>query len=441
MVLASAARCIVLERRKSQKIVFRFHLRTAAVIMLSHIITAIIGIASLRLLTGLATSKVFGEANLIMTFLTVISHAAMAPFSATVLRYQTDASARNVGDEFAAQAMAWSLASSGVVAAIIALGLVSWNWFGEASTALGTAAVITWLISSAAKNVVTGRLHAERRQLAFALQSVLEAMLLATFTAGALAIRPSSDMYLVGQAGAVAVTTAMVICTAPWPVLSGLKWPSRRGGFLEKVAGYGSNFAPLAIFGFLANVSDRYVLGFSLGPAAVGQYVAAFAISSRGIIMGNAALSDFFRPLLFDAENQADHDKARRVFLAWAAAGACMGVCALATIFYLGDVIVYMVLAQEYRIGAVEIMMWVVVGFAINGVTQIFENRLLSLGASIQLILPLVIGGSSNLVFSIILVSLSGVPGAAKASCASFAVQALVTGVILWIRLKERNPV
>lgn len=415
-----------------------FNLRLGTAIISGHVATALIGIASLRLLTGLAPNYVFGEANLIMTFLVVLSQLTTSPFSATILRYQMDASARNVGDQFYADAIAWSVAASIALSAAVVFAYFLSTRLGDALPSWALAATGAWVVASAVKSIATSRLHAERRQFAFATYAVLEATLLAGCTAGALAVAASSSMYLLGQTVAVVAVTTVVIFTAPWPPLHGIRWPSTRGDFFKDVLAYGIHFAPLAVFGFLANIGDRYVLGYLLGPAAVGQYVAAFAISSRGLTMTNSALNDYFRPMLFDAENRSDGEATKRIFQSWIAASACIGGSAIVFIATLGSTIVYFLLADGYRLGAVEIMMWVAFAFTINGITQIIENRLLAFGASRKLIIPIIVGGAANVLFSIVLISMNGVVGAAQATCASFAIQGIATAFILRARLRHK---
>jgi O-antigen/teichoic acid export membrane protein len=270
--------------------------------------------------------------------------------------------------------------------------------------------------------------------------AVAEAFLLAACTVAALKFSPTSEMYLAGYAGGGVCLAVICVIVAPWPVLTWLTWPSRRSRFFEKVLSYGVAFTPLAALGWLSNLADRYTLGFFLGTAAVGQYLAAFAVANRGMALASGGMADLFRPMLFEAENRGDRATAHRVFIAWLVATSLASIAALIAIYFLGAWIAWIVLSASYRSGSTEIMLWITFGYGIYGLTQIIECRLLSLHASARLILPLAFGGIANLAFSVAFVPWMGIVGAAQASCASFSVQAIVTTLALMNRLKKREP-
>jgi O-antigen/teichoic acid export membrane protein len=194
----------------------------------------------------------------------------------------------------------------------------------------------------------------------------------------------------------------------------------------------------MSLLNTVANLADRYTLAWLLGPAAVGLYLAPFAIANRAMALVANPLTDLFRPLLFDAENRADDAQARRVLTAWLAASVVIGLIALAGIAVFGRFIADWVLAREYRDGAVAIMLWISLAYAIHGITQVLENRILSLSRSAHLLLPMTLGAAANLLFSILLVPWAGVIGAAQANCASFIVRALCTAALLYYARRRR---
>ncbi len=418
---------------------FRSHIHPASAIFIGYISISLIGIASLRMITELAPLHVFGEANLIVTALLLVQQIVMAPFYNTVLRYQTEFSDPVISNEFSLEALAWSLVSTAALTAVVVLCLYVWSCFSGRSVGIIMIAAGFWLLAGSIKTTVMYRFHAERRQPTFMSLAVLEAFLLAAGPVSALQFSPTSDMYLAGYASGGICLAVISILVAPWPVLSGLKWPSRRSRFFEKVVSYGAAFSPLAALGWLSNLADRYTLGFFLGSAAVGQYLAAFAVANRGMALASGGMAELFRPMLFEAENRGDREKARRVFLVWLVATTIASIAALIAIYFLGSWVAWLVLSETYRSGSTEIMLWITLAYGIYGLTQIVECRLMSLHASTQLILPLAIGGIANLVFSVALIYWVGIIGAAQASCASFAVQATVTTLILVFHLRHRD--
>jgi len=418
---------------------FQAHIRPASAIFIGHVCISLIGIVSLRLITELAPLHVYGEANLIVTALLLGQQIVIAPLYNTILRYQTESNDPGAGNEFSRQALAWSLSAAAALGVVVAVCLLLWSFLS--GRAVGTIAVAAglWLLAGSVKTTIMYRFHAERRQPTFMALAVAEAFLLAAGTAVALKLSPTSEMYLLGYAGGGICLAVICVVVAPWPVLPGLKLPSRRSRFFEKVMSYGLAFSPLAALGWLSNLADRYTLGLFLGSAAVGQYLASFAVANRGMTLASGGMADLFRPMLFEAENRGDRGKAGRVFFAWLAATLLASIAALIAIYFFGAWIAWIVLSESYRSGSTEIMLWITFGYGISGLTQIVECRLLSLHASSRLILPLAFGGIANLVFSLVLVPWVGVIGAAQATCCSFAVQALVTTWVLIRRLRKRK--
>jgi O-antigen/teichoic acid export membrane protein len=157
------------------------------------------------------------------------------------------------------------------------------------------------------------------------------------------------------------------------------------------------------------------------------------------MLLVNAGLCDLFRPLLFDAENRNDDAGARRVFANWLLASAALGAAAIGAVHWFGAVLAGLLLAPEYRAGAAEIMLWVSFGYAASGLTQVVENRLLSLGHSARLLLPMICGAAANVACSVVLIGRNGIDGAAQATCASSVLQGLATVCFLLHALRRRR--
>jgi Na+-driven multidrug efflux pump len=101
------------------------------------------------------------------------------------------------------------------------------------------------------------------------------------------------------------------------------------------------------------------------------------------------------------------------------------------TIAVAGPLIAQILLADEYRAGALAVMIWVSGAYAIYSVTQVLECRVLSYGRSAMLLLPMILGAISNLALSFWWISRHGIVGAAQATFASFLVQGVATMAIV----------
>jgi O-antigen/teichoic acid export membrane protein len=417
-------RAALLERRSL--------IRSGTLVVGSSVAIALVNTLALRLYTELAPARTFGEFNLVQTALMLGTQLFVAPFTNTQLRYQTEAQASGAAGAFTREALHWSLCSASVLGAIACFACLFCGRLGGPKLGFGVAAAsVAWVCATTVRNVFMGRLQAEQRRLLYGSLAVLEALALVLTTVIALHVRVSTSSFLIGQ---VAAPVALVLVGSwihPWTRLRRTASHTQRTEFRRRAVQYGLPFAPAAIGAWLSNLADRYVLGLLMGAAAVGQYVAPAAIASRAMILLNGTLNDFFRPMLFDAENRGERRRARSVFLSWIGVSAAVGCAAVAVVVLAGSIVIRVLLASEYRTGAVPIMAWIAVGYGVYGVTQVFETRLLSLGRSAQLIATMAAGAVANLALSALLIPRHGTLGAAQASCLSFLVQSLATAAFL----------
>jgi O-antigen/teichoic acid export membrane protein len=247
------------------------------------------------------------------------------------------------------------------------------------------------------------------------------------------------ESFLLGQALAIVVLLAVIIATEKGAASILRIFGPANAGLLSRAWSYGAPFAPISFLSWLANLGDRYTLAFLLGTETTGRYVAPFSVASRPMGLASGALCDLFRPILFDAENRGDSRHARRIFVGWIASSIVLSAAALTVIYFGGGLIIRLLLAPDYRNGAVTIMLWVALGYAFCGVTGVVENRLFSLGHSGRVILPMIIGALGNVTLSFVLIRLHGIVGAAQATCGSFVLQSLATIGFLLHALSGRS--
>jgi O-antigen/teichoic acid export membrane protein len=413
-------------------------LRTGALVLAGHVAVAVVGVGALRLYTELAPPRVFGEANLLLSALGLGMQVVIAPFTASQLRFHTQAQARGEAVQFTRESLVWALRAALLLAICCSVGFALWRqWHGQSGEIVAAGASAIWLLAMTARNVLMSRLQAERRQATYTAIQVFEAIFLAGLTALALKQSATIGAFVVGQALAIVLLLVLLARFAPWPKASMEKRGRVHAGFLSKVLSYGVPFVPMSLLTWVANLADRYAVAFLLGASAVGEYVAPFAIASRGMALVNVGLNDFFRPILFDAENQREPAKAQHVFRSWIGTSVCLSGTALVFLYFAGGLVSSILLAKEYRASAVGVMMWVALGYGVFGVNQIFETRLLSLNRSARLLPSMAFGAVTNILFSFILVSRNGIIGAAQATCASFALQAIGAALILYLALRQ----
>jgi O-antigen/teichoic acid export membrane protein len=413
--------------------------RTGVLIVAAQVAVALLGIVGLRAYTSLVAPVVFGETNLVLSALGLGLQLFVAGFVAAQLRFYSEAETRGAGDRFTRDTLIWSLRATTVLVALTLVIVATLRITGVvAFSAAAVVSGVAWLFGMAIRNVLMSRIQAQRRQAWYANLQVVEAILLFGVTLAALHLVPSVESFLIGQVLAITLFLLIILSVEPRARAVFSLRPTAEprltaaGSFGSKAWSYGAPFAPMSFLSWLANLGDRYTLAILLGSGAAGRYIAPFSIASRGMLLANSALCDLFRPVLFDAENRRDIKSVRNAFVGWLISSAALSSAGLAVVYSGGTLIARLLLAPEYRSGAVNIMLWISLGYTVSGITQVLESRVLSLGHSARLLLPMVLGAAANVAFSIVLIRANGIVGAAQATCASFIFQNFATvGLLL----------
>jgi O-antigen/teichoic acid export membrane protein len=414
--------------------------RIGSIIFAAQLSVALLGVVALRLYTGLVPPDVFGASNLLLSALSLGLQLFAAGVTAAQLRYFSEAEAIGAGDDFTRATAIWALrATAKLSGAIVLLYLVA-RLIGvtKYSAALAGSGII-WLFAMSVRQVFMGRIQAERRQALYARLQVLETILVMAATIVALWLAPTVVAFLLGQAIGIVLLLGVIFtrhCNARMVFTARAMTDS---GLLSKARSYGTPFATMAVFSWFANQGDRYTLAALLGAEATGRYIAPFSIASRCLTLTSSGLSDLFRPILFDAENRCQRDYAHSVFVKWIVCSILISLVAVFALYCGGRLLADWLLAPSYRPGSLGVMLWVVSGYGVFGVTQVLENRLLSLGRSARLLLPQVVGAIANITLSIILIHRNGMIGAAQATFGSFVLQVVATAAMLLHALAMRR--
>jgi len=413
-------------------------------VLASSFIVAAAGLVSIRVFTELAPKDIFGEANLFLGVLALGASTFISPITSAQLRFHGEYDLGGRSLWFTHEISRLTLAASLLLGVLLVMGIMSWGMFrGRLVETSIVFFLVILLLVNAQRNLRISRLNAERRQVQYAVWSAAEAVLIAACTALALWSWTSVGGFLLGQVSGMAIALG---------IFGWLLYPGHREQkiaetsavedrklFMRKLLAYGLPFIPMSMMTWASNLGDRYILAGMVDSAAVGQYVAVFAIASRPVLMIASVLNDNLRPVMFDAVNASSTAKTSLVFRGWIAVTLVVGSGILLGYWIAGDWIIQLLLASEYRQGAFSIMMWVVFGYVVYSLILVFENRLLALEQSRRLILPQFAGAVVNVLLSIILIPKTGIVGAAQANAASFCAQLGVTALVLVIVLNKHK--
>ena len=406
-------------------------LREGAWAMSGQVVAALAGVAGVRVLTELAPLAVFGAANLLVGAVSLGRNVVIAPLYNAQLRFHPRFSERGQS-AWAARYFAWRAwiatgisAAAGTLLYLLAAACCSSlriDWV----TFLG---LLMFLGADTGRTLATNRLNAERRQARLAVWVGLEGCLVIAAPSVLLCLWPTTASMIWGQALGVATTAVVLGVLSRGKPQGGdeRRNPSETLGLTKEVWHYGLPFAPMGLVGWIATIGDRYVLGGVQGVGEVGHYAAVSGVGSRPINFLGTLLNTIMRPVLFSAESSNDKAKAHRVFVGWVLLTTVAGAVLTLTMVLFGSAISRVLFAPAYREGSGRLLAWVALAYSLTAVTQVFENRLYSVGRSAVVLIPQLVGTVASVGFAIILIGLSGTVGAAEGKAAAFCLQCVAT--------------
>ena len=413
--------------------------REGSNVLLGQLGLALAGFAGLRLITQLAERSVFGEATLVLGAVTLGRNIFVAPFTNAQLRFHSEYAGLSQLNAFTRMTSRYAWQAAGAFAAVVTLAYAGWRIHLAADArGLLLLALLLCVFADTVKSVRLNWLGAERLQGRVAVWQVTDQVLqMGAAAAGILVARAAelrvTEFYLIGQCLG-SLTAAALFGYLLFPVSRSsqdLPLEDAARPLLGRVARYGLPFIPLAVVSWAMNLGDRFALGYLMDADQVGGYVAAYAIASRAVMMPQGVLTGFARSVLFEAEGRGQVERGRKVFVLWLADTAACGILISAALWFAGPWVVGLVLDKRYREGAISILLLVGVGHVLNGVTQVVENRLMSLAVPHSMVLPAMAGALANVVACFVLIPRWGAVGAATAKILSFGTNAVLVSAAL----------
>ena len=207
---------------------------------------------------------------------------------------------------------------------------------------------------------------------------------------------------------------------------------------------YALPLIPLALFAWVSNVGDRYLIGGFLGLEEVGIYAAVHALVSRPFLMLSVVAELTFRPMLQDAISVGDRPLIRRAKLGFLLVVAGGGLAGVLSFILLGEWLAGLILAAEYR-AAVVLIPWIAVGYAFYITSTVFSRYCYVFDDTKAPLLLTVAGTAIGVMTTIPAVMWFGVQGAAVALPLRFATE-LVLSILLAKRaerafyISDRGP-
>jgi O-antigen/teichoic acid export membrane protein len=182
---------------------------------------------------------------------------------------------------------------------------------------------------------------------------------------------------------------------------------------LKEIMKYSIPIAYMGPLGWLSNYIDRYILGIMLNYSSAGIYSATSGIVGKPYSLVTNLFSNYFKPSMF-AENRID--KVKKTLFIWILIVFVFGFISTIFLYLFGEFIVNIILAKEYRVGVLDILILFSISQTFAIATHASDNFLLSRGLSLKLLKLQIL-----MIFLIIFVPIGiyfyGLTGAILAKC------------------------
>ena len=238
---------------------------------------------------------------------------------------------------------------------------------------------------------------------------------------------------LKGAAPLLGMTAASLACLAfAFPAELAA---ARRGRFdgraLRRYASYGLPVSLSLVMSLALASTDRFVLGASLSPAAVGAYHAGYSLSSRTLDILFAWLGMAGGPAAIAALERGGARALERVARTQASLMALLALPAATGLALVSQPLAQLMVGPELREGAARVTPWIAAGGLMSGAATYYFHTAFTLAKRTRrLLMAIAIPAAANLGLALWLIPRHGLDGAVWATVSSYGLS-LVCAVAL----------
>jgi O-antigen/teichoic acid export membrane protein len=213
-------------------------------------------------------------------------------------------------------------------------------------------------------------------------------------------------------------------------VLRGLRAPVDRAE-VRALMRYGLPLTGAVALDYVLSTSDRLLIGYFVGPAAVGVYAVSYSLVDRALSSVSSAISVATFPLLMRAFEREGTEAARAQMYKNGTALMALTLPAAAGIILANQHLANVLVGAAFRAQAVAIMPWIAVsGFLAGLQLHYFAHAFHLAGRTEMFVVSNAPAALLNLVLNIVLLPRIGVMGAVYATVVSYAVAATSSALI-----------
>ncbi|MEM0326365.1 MAG: lipopolysaccharide biosynthesis protein [Desulfurococcaceae archaeon] len=199
----------------------------------------------------------------------------------------------------------------------------------------------------------------------------------------------------------------------------------------KQVLVYGLPLTGTFALNFVISSSDRLLIGWLLGSDATGLYAVGYELAKQTMWVLMTAINSASYPLAVRALEQHGLQAVQKQLSQNATLLLAITVPAAAGLAMLAPNIAHVFLGAEFRQAASALIPWIVLGTLLGGLTNFYLVQAFQLGKNTMLQLwPFGISALVNVLLNLWLIPIHGVMGAAYATVAAYASNALLC---VWI--------
>ena len=330
----------------------------------------------LRLLTSVVRPEVYGTVSLLLGVLMLSQHVFVAPFQQAAFRFFSEFERRGDLPRLRHVVRGFVQKSAALLFVLLLAGGLVWSaWHQTPYACFAVLAVL--LLVQVVRAFEHNLLWAARRQRTNALMQAGDSWLKPALAfAMVMVVGATPQSVLGGYLLAEVIGLGVLFAFVPREGLGRYApSPANDDELAAEIRSYAWPLAPVAIASWTSNLSDRYIIGAMVGPAAVGLYSAPYGLVSQPFIMAQAVAGQTFSPHYFNAVSSNDDALARKAFRAWMLGTLALCGSGVIGIIALRDWIAWAFLAPEYREGA-ALMPWIAAGNSLFALAQVLTLRL-----------------------------------------------------------------
>lgn len=205
---------------------------------------------------------------------------------------------------------------------------------------------------------------------------------------------------------------------------------------------FGRHVAAMGPLGWASNYIDRYIIGAFLGARSTGLYAAISGLVSRPYLLLTSVLTQYFQPRYFRTlSNEGTRAAYMGIFKAWLFFASIAGLMGAAMFFLVGQIVVSIFLASEYRGVATDIMVYLALAQMMLISCHAADNALLSLGCAPSLLRLQLLVSIATFVVIPAGIYLGDVEGAAIARVITEGGKLMATASLAIMQIRNRLPV